>query len=215
MEPEQAVEIARLGVDAIGFICVRSSPRYVTPHQIQAMSCTLIDASFEQVERVGVFANADLATLAEVIETAHLTTLQLHGQESPEVCAQIHKRHPDLRVIKAFRIRSEADLLSTLAYETVDMLLLDAYHPQLLGGTGQTLNWQLLKMFQPTKPWLLAGGITPNNVQDALSVLSPNGIDVSSGVETSPGNKCLEKVRNLLNTLRRIQNTGKEYLPPP
>ena len=203
MQPEQAVAIARLGAAAIGFICVRSSPRYVTPLQIQAISQALIDALPTQVERVGVFANADLATITNTIETGKLTTLQLHGQESPAMCTDIRKAHPTLKLIKAFRIRTETDLLSTVPYEEmVDALLLDAYHPQLLGGTGQTLDWQSLTAFQPSKPWLLAGGLTPDNVLQALARLTPQGIDVSSGVEVSPGNKSLAKVERLFQRLK-------------
>ncbi|NER82644.1 MAG: phosphoribosylanthranilate isomerase [Leptolyngbya sp. SIO1D8] len=203
MQPQQAVEIAQLGADAIGFICVPASPRYVTPPQIQAISQVLAAACLDTVERVGVFANASLATLTETIEIGQLTALQLHGQESPATCARVRNAHPDLKLIKAFRIRSEADLLAVTAYEeSVDRFLLDAYHPQQLGGTGQTIDWPLLKTFQPSKPWLLAGGLTPDNIQAALALLSPNGIDLSSGLEVSPGNKSLAKVEKLFQQLR-------------
>ena len=201
-QPEQAVAIARLGANAIGFISVRSSPRYVAPSQMRAISNALLAHSLD-VERVGVFANADLATISDAVAVGQLTALQLHGQESLEVCATIREAYPTLKLIKAFRIRSEADLQSTLPYEkTVDALLLDAYHPQLLGGTGQTIDWSYLKAFQPNIPWFLAGGLTPDNIQRSLTLLSPDGIDVSSGVEVSPGNKSLEKVQCLFAALR-------------
>lgn len=202
-QPEQAVAIARLGTSAIGFICVRSSPRYVTPLQIQAISQALLLNAHDDVERVGVFVEADRETLDEAIAIGQLTTLQLHGQESPATCAEIQQRYPDLKVIKAFRIRSEADLASTLVYEdVVDALLLDAYHPQQLGGTGKTLPWGSLQNFQPNKPWVLAGGLNPENVKQALETLSPQGIDLSSGIENSPGNKSLQKARQLFKRLR-------------
>ena len=204
IQPEQAVAIARLGANAIGFIGVRSSPRYVTPLQMQAMSQALIAGSLTDVERVGVFVDATLATLTEAVKIGQLTTLQLHGEETPQACADIRHAYPNLKIIKAFRIRSEADLSSTSRYDgIVDALLLDAYHPQLLGGTGKTLPWQSLKGFQPGEPWILAGGLTPENVLEALANLSPNGIDLSSGVEISPGNKSLAKAKQLFAALQR------------
>lgn len=204
--PEQAVAIAQQGASAIGFIGVRSSPRYVTPLQIRAMSQALIAASLAQVERVGVFVNAPLKTLAEDIEVGMLTTLQLHGEETPADCERVRRAYPHLKLMKALRIRSNADLLAIRPYEEiVDVILLDAYHPHLLGGTGQTLDWRSLQTFQPAKPWILAGGLTPANIAEALALLSPNGIDLSSGVELSPGNKCLDKTQQLFEVLTREQ----------
>ncbi|MGF1521105.1 MAG: phosphoribosylanthranilate isomerase [Leptolyngbyaceae cyanobacterium] len=200
---EQAVAIARLGASAIGFICVRSSPRYVTPLQIQAMSQALLADAHDEVERVGVFVNADWDTLDEAIAIGQLTTLQLHGQESQATCIKVRHTYPDLKVIKAFRIRSKADLGSIAIYEdVVDALLLDAYHPRQLGGTGKTLPWQSLQHLQPSKPWILAGGLNPENVEQALAMLSPQGIDLSSSIETSPGNKSMEKAQRLFATLK-------------
>ena len=140
---------------------------------MQAMSQALIAGSLTDVERVGVFVDATLATLTEAVKIGQLTTLQLHGEETPQACADIRHAYPNLKIIKAFRIRSEADLSSTSRYDgIVDALLLDAYHPQLLGGTGKTLPWQSLKGFQPGEPWILAGGLTPENVLEALAYLA-------------------------------------------
>ena len=91
-------------------------------------------------------------------------------------------------------------------YNIVDTLLLDAYHPQLLGGTGKTLNWQDLSNFNPPLPWLLAGGLTPDNIEDALGQIHPQGIDLSSGVERSPGDKDLDKVAKLFAKLDILGN---------
>jgi phosphoribosylanthranilate isomerase len=89
----------------------------------------------------------------------------------------------------------------------VDALLLDAYHPHLLGGTGKTLDWETLQQFRPSCPWLLAGGLTPENVIDALSLLQPSGIDLSSGVERSPGDKDLGKVARLFENVRSLRKS--------
>ena len=206
MIPEQAVAIARQGASAIGLIGVRQSPRYVTPLQSHAISQALIAASYAHVDRVGVFVNAPMETLAETIETGLLTALQLHGQETPADCDHLRRRYPHLKLIKALRVRSEADLMAAHPYEdTVNAILLDAYHPQILGGTGKTLNWRSLQTVQPAMPWILAGGLTPDNIEEALDLLKPNGIDVSSGVELSPGNKCLIQTQRLFDVLHTKQ----------
>jgi phosphoribosylanthranilate isomerase len=202
MIPDQAVAIARQGVSAIGCICVPSSPRYVTPLQIRAISQALMAASCSEVERIGVFANASMESLAVAVETGLLTALQLHGQETPADCVRVRQAYPHLKLIKALRVRSEADLLAVQPFEDViDVILLDAYHPDLLGGTGKTLDWRSLQTFQPSKPWILAGGLTPANLQAALDLLTPDGIDLSSGVELSPGNKCLQQTQRLFDVL--------------
>ncbi|WP_008311258.1 phosphoribosylanthranilate isomerase [Leptolyngbya sp. PCC 6406] len=205
MDPEEAVAVARCGASAIGFICVPSSPRYVTPTQVGTLAAALRHEGWEQVERVGVFANADTDAIAVAITQGHLTTLQLHGQESPEDCRDLRVRYPDLALIKAFRIRTAGDLAKIAPYtDTVDRILLDAYHPHLLGGTGHTLDWDTLKSFRPILPWILAGGLTPGNIATALAHLTPDGIDLSSGVEISPGHKDVTQVQHLLRQLDTV-----------
>ncbi|MEO1670390.1 MAG: phosphoribosylanthranilate isomerase [Cyanobacteria bacterium J06631_2] len=198
-EIEQGKAIVDLGADSIGFICVAKSPRYVTPDQIKAIATALPT----QTVTVGVFANHSIAEIVAVVEQGQLTAIQLHGAESPEFCRQLRQEiNTGIELIKAFRIESAQSLAKTTAYtEYVDTLLLDAYHPQMLGGTGHTIDWQDLTQFQPSLPWMLAGGLTPNNVGEALSRLQPNGIDLSSGVERSPGDKDLDKVAQLFAAL--------------
>jgi phosphoribosylanthranilate isomerase len=112
---------------------------------------------------------------------------------------------PEIEIIKALRIKSKEDLEKASIYaESVHTLLLDAYRPGQLGGTGQTLDWQILKEFMSPKPWLLAGGLNPDNVTEAIGQFSSNnfsGIDLSSGVEKAPGDKDLEKVALLFEKL--------------
>ncbi len=196
---KQAQEIATLGASSLGFICVEKSPRYITPNKIRAIAEQLPT----NIDKVGVFANHSLSEIATVVTTAKLTAIQLHGAESPEFCAHLSKViPPEIELIKAFRIKTAASLQDTLAYiDRVDTLLLDAYHPQMLGGTGKTIDWQGLEKFQPALPWMLAGGLTPDNIADALYHLSPDGIDLSSGVERSPGDKDLAKVAELFKQL--------------
>ena len=196
---EQGKAIVELGADSIGFICVPESPRYVSVDRLRAIADTLPS----ETVKVGVFANHGVTEIVAVVQQAHLSAIQLHGTESPEFCRQLRQAiRPEIELIKAFRLKSAASLAETSAYlDCVDTLLLDAYHPQILGGTGHTINWQDLVQFKPAIPWLLAGGLTPDNISEALSRLQPDGIDLSSGVERSPGDKDLAKVAQLFEAI--------------
>jgi phosphoribosylanthranilate isomerase len=155
------------------------------------------------IQTIGVFADASLENIEQVVLAAGFTGIQLHGNETTEFCQQVKQALPNREIIKALRIQSAESLQKAIAYYSViDTLLLDAYHPQQLGGTGQTLPWESLKKFKPPCPWLLAGGLNPENVLTALSYLQPDGIDLSSGVERSPGNKDLDKVSQLIKNLK-------------
>ena len=203
--PEQSLAITALGATALGFICVPSSPRYVTIAQIQAAIAALAEGNApipENIDKIGVFANTTISEISQIVKKSGLTGVQLHGDETPEFCQQLRQSLPQVEIIKALRVRSLEHLQTTIHYtDYVDTLLLDAYHPQQLGGTGQTLDWQMLQEFSPSRPWLLAGGLTPDNILTALSHIKPNGIDLSSGVEHSPGNKDLDKVALLFQKL--------------
>jgi phosphoribosylanthranilate isomerase len=199
---EQARAIADLGATAIGFICVSQSPRYVQPSQIK----TIIEHLPAKVDRIGVFANASLEEISAAIAQTGITGVQLHGDETPEFCQQLKQRFPEIERLKALRIRTPDSLSQATAYfECVDTLLLDAYHPHRLGGTGKTLDWTVLQQFNPPRPWLLAGGLTPDNILEALNQLHPSGIDLSSGVERSPGDKDLKKVAQLFEKLQQYR----------
>ncbi|HYW21365.1 MAG TPA: phosphoribosylanthranilate isomerase [Nodularia sp. (in: cyanobacteria)] len=197
-QPKQSVAIANLGATALGFICVPTSPRYVTSQQIQAAVTQLP----ENIDKIGVFANTSIPEISQIVMDSGLTGVQLHGDESPEFCSLLRQSLPNVEILKAFRVRSLEDLDQASNYtKYIDTLLLDAYHPQQLGGTGQTLDWQMLEKFKPSCPWLLAGGLTPDNVVAALNQVKPDGIDLSSGVELKPGDKDLDKVALLFENL--------------
>jgi phosphoribosylanthranilate isomerase len=197
---EQGIEIARMGATDLGFICVPSSPRYLNLTQL----VELVGKLGEAANTVGVFADFSVATIAHVVALSDLASVQLHGTESIEFCQELRQALPvDTEIIKAWRIRSSSDLALIQTYSpVVDSLLLDAYHPDALGGTGQTLDWQTLAAFAPPIPWLLAGGLTPDNIGTALSQLHPDGVDLSSGVEVAPGSKDLALVDRLFTNLR-------------
>ncbi|WP_036482443.1 phosphoribosylanthranilate isomerase [Myxosarcina sp. GI1] len=199
-QAQQGKAIAALGATALGFICVERSPRYVRPQQIKAIVETLPP----DVDKIGVFANTASETILQTVLTAKLTSVQLHGHETPEYCDRLRQILPsEIELIKAFRIKTAAILAELKPYlHRIDTILLDAYDPQMLGGTGKTLDWEDLEQFNPELPWLLAGGLTPENILDPLSRLNPDGIDLSSGVERSPGDKDLTKVTQLFEKLQ-------------
>ena len=198
-KPDQGKAIASMGANALGFICVPASPRYVTSSQIRAVREQLPD----NVERIGVFANSTITEIKQIVAEADLTGVQLHGDESPDFCVQLRQVLPQVEIIKALRVQNSQALEQLDIYTSyVDTLLLDAYDPQQLGGTGKTLDWDTLQAFNPKCDWLLAGGLTPFNILEALSQVKPNGIDLSSGVERNPGDKDLSKVSQLFEQLK-------------
>ncbi|MEH2150997.1 phosphoribosylanthranilate isomerase [Nostoc sp.] len=198
-QPQQSIAIASLGATALGFICVPTSPRYVTTSQIRAAVAELPD----NIDTIGVFANATIPEIYQIVVDSGLTGVQLHGDESLNFCDQIRQVLPNVEIIKALRIRNLEHLDTAVDYtKYVDTLLLDAYHPQQLGGTGKTLDWTMLEQFSPTCPWFLAGGLTADNIVEALNQVNPSGIDLSSGVERTPGDKDLDKVALLFNSLK-------------
>lgn len=205
---DQARAIAQAGADALGFVCVAESPRYVSPQAIKAIVQTLPAQALQgnPLTKIGVFANASLDQVTSTVEMGELTGVQLHGQESLEFCRMLRKLLPRVVIIKAFRVKGADTLLETTAYtETVDAFLLDAYSPNVLGGTGQSWDWSLLQGFRSALPWFLAGGLTPYNVMTAVQQANPPGIDLSSGVERAPGDKDLELVQQLFD-LRSLAN---------
>jgi phosphoribosylanthranilate isomerase len=199
-KPEQGKAIAKMGATALGFICVHSSPRYVTVDSIQTIKSQLPPF----IDTIGVFANAEKTEITQLIKATGLSGVQLHGEETPEFCLELRQTLKNIEVIKALKIKNINSLdRVSYYYNSVDTLLLDAYHPQLLGGTGKVIPWQELTNFSPPIPWLLAGGLNPDNILEALKILQPSGIDLSSGVERSPGDKDLDKVADLFNNLRK------------
>ncbi|MGQ9865219.1 MAG: phosphoribosylanthranilate isomerase [Pseudanabaenaceae cyanobacterium] len=188
---------AELGATALGFVCVPASPRYLPPAQIRAIAVTV-----PGVLRIGVFRNAPLAEVLAIAEAAHLSGVQLHGDESPEFCAALGQRAPHLHRIKAFRPRTVAELAAIAPYQgVVPEILVDAYDPHQGGGTGQSVSAEVLATLGTAPPfrlWWLAGGLRPDNVAAAIAQARPDGVDVASGVEAAPGRKDPAKLRAFL-----------------
>lgn len=197
-QPDQAREIAAMGADFIGINFWPKSKRYLP------LSAASWLADLPKTSRlVGVFVNPDLSYLKEVVALNVLSALQLHGDETPEFCAEAQTL--GLPVIKAFQVADEA-MLTPIGLHPVQDILLDAYHPQERGGLGHTFPWELASLFQQRHPahrLYLAGGLTPENVATAVSGLRPYAVDVASGVESGrPGVKDLTKVRAFIDAVR-------------
>ena len=174
------------GADAIGFMFYEESPRFVTIEQAKSISDTLPP----HIMRVGVFVNADEAFINRALNECLLNILQFHGDETPEDCG----RFP-IMTLKAFRVQGPETLEHMQDYQTAGFLL-DAYTKDALGGTGVTFNWDLAVQAQKfRRPIFLGGGLTPDNVAEAVQKVEPFAVDVSSGVESEPGKKDTLKMR--------------------
>ena len=191
---EQAVEIADLGVDAIGFILYPPSPRYIEPSKIKAIVSQLPPL----IKTVGVFVDEPMDRLTETLRNAGLDLAQLHGAETPDYCERLSQR--GISWIKAFRVRGQMDTALLSRYPARSFLL-DTWSEEEYGGTGKTFDWSLVKKICADYRIVLAGGITPENASEAIKTLNPYGLDVSSGVEESPGIKSIEKVEALLQAV--------------
>jgi phosphoribosylanthranilate isomerase len=180
-DAELAVE---LGAWAIGLIFHDPSPR-----KADLQTAAAIGAAFKrQVEVTGVFVNRELGEVAELADACSLTMLQLHGDEGPVYCDEIRRR-TGLKIMKAARVRDAASLQALSAFRHVDYHLIDAHHPDLFGGTGATFDWELLRGRRSHVPIVLSGGLTPENVAEAIRVTQPLAVDTASGTEASPGVK--------------------------
>ena len=201
-DPQQAAAVAGLGADAIGVIAVPSSPRWLEPPQRPALFSAARQA---RPGVLGVLVVADPADgeLDALAPAAGHQVVQLHGAETPGRCRELRQAlGGGVALWKALRIRDPEDLQQAAAYAgVVDALLLDAWVPDQLGGTGHRIPTDWLEGFRPPLPWWLAGGLTPERVPAALEALAaapPDGLDVSSGVERAPGDKDLERVERLV-----------------
>ena len=182
---EDAVNAVNAGADAIGLVFYAQSPRAVTVAQAQA----IVAAIPPFVSVVGLFVNAPKTQIESILSQVHLDILQYHGDESPSECIQIN-----LPYYKAIRVKADTNLVQYAQdYPTAKALLLDTYSNAAFGGTGQTFDWNLIPTHLP-KPVILAGGLSVDNVGQAIQQVQPYAVDVSGGVEASKGIKDAAKI---------------------
>jgi phosphoribosylanthranilate isomerase len=180
---DDAAEAVRLGAWALGLIHYDRSPRYVEP----GVAAEVGAAFRRKCEVVGVFVNPTLEEVDKAVENAGLTMVQLNGAEGVSFCGEVARR-TGVKVIKAIHVASAADIHAAEAYRT-GFHLFDRRGKGLWGGTGESFDWGLLRGHRSEIPDILAGGLRPNNVAEAIAVTQPYAVDVASGVEAEPGRK--------------------------
>lgn len=176
-----AMAAAMLGPDMLGFVFYKKSRRYVEPKVVR----DIVNELPNSIIKVGVFVDPDKSEALEIAEDCSLDVLQFHGDETNAYCTGFRDRY---KVMKAFRIKDASSLKGINDYD-VDFYLLDAFSPLEKGGTGSKFNWKIIESFEFLRPVIISGGLTPDNVRDVIERFSPYGVDVSSGVEASPGKK--------------------------
>ena len=191
---------ADAGAWALGMIFYPRTERRCDVEEAERISAELR----RQVELTGVFVNAALDEVAEITEACNLSIVQLHGDEGPAYCAEVARR-TGAKVAKAVRAKDKASVRALMAYrDRVDFHMVDAYLPGVPGGTGETFSWDLLAELRgSTHPLILSGGLTPDNVGEAIAAAHPFAVDCASGTEAEPGRKDPAKVAAFMRAVER------------
>ncbi len=183
---QDALFAADAGADALGFIFYPQSPRYIDPEEARI----IIDQLPPFIDIVGVFVDKKRVEVEEIIQYCRLNYAQLHGEESPKYTERLVRHSTPCEVIKAFRVGSDTlpeDFKQYVPH--VKAFLLDTYEKDIVGGTGKSFDWSIIKRLDLVRPFILAGGLNPENVTAALRTVKPCCVDVNSGIEASPGVK--------------------------
>jgi len=201
--PETVGAAIRHGAAHVGFVFFPKSPRNVDAAQAAALTALVPP----HIGKVGVFVDADDALIDAAIRTGGIDTLQFHGKETPERLAAIRARYPKIALWKAIPVRTRTDLAAARAHAGIaDLILYDAKTPEgtLPGGMGLRFDWTLLDGFVHPQRWALSGGIDVDNVERAQAITGARLIDISSGVETSPGIKAVDKIAAFLQRIASL-----------
>ena len=189
---QDAVLATKLGAWALGFIFYKKSPRYVSPYKAKR----IIEDLPPFVTPVGVFVDQKEGAVKDIVDFCGITTVQLHGDEEPSAC----RRLKNYKIIKAFRVHEQFDFTRPVHFPA-SAYLFDMYQEDAVGGTGKTFNWGLLKDKEFPRPFILSGGLNPQNVAEALQTVRPYAVDVSSGLERAPGEKDERLMREFFSAL--------------
>ncbi len=200
---EQALQIAKLGANAIGIISVEESPRYISAIKKKKIFNTL-ESFYPKIERVSVVQNCSIDSIIKnFLGNPSETIIQLHGDEDIDYCKELREKIPDIGIWKAFRIKTEKDLDNIKPFEDfVDAILLDSWNKETYGGSGEKIKSVYLKNLKFSKPWWLAGGISIEWINEILTEIKPDGLDISSSIEISPGLKDLKRTADLISYLK-------------
>ncbi|MCX6135642.1 MAG: phosphoribosylanthranilate isomerase [Ignavibacteriales bacterium] len=191
---EDAHHAVRCGADALGFVFFEESPRFISHRRAAAIVHSVPD----HISKIGVFVNADLGFVREIVKRVNLSAVQLLGNEGPDDLVNF-----ETSVIKVFRVKPDFDVEVMKNY-IIDAFLLDAHTEGMLGGTGKTFDWNIAVKAKEYGRVILSGGLTPDNVEDAVRFVRPYGVDVSSGVEAQPGKKDPERIRDFIMRAKSI-----------
>jgi phosphoribosylanthranilate isomerase len=193
-KPETLDAALKGGASHVGLVHFAKSPRHVEAERLAALAARVPG----QVQKVGVVVNPDDAMIEMLMQAGRLDALQLHGSEPPERVAAIRARFPGLKLWKAIPVKTSTDITTATRYADIaDLILFDAKtpdHADLPGGMGLRFDWSLLSAYRATGPWGLSGGLDPDNVTEAIRITSAPLVDVSSGVESAPGIKDVDKI---------------------
>ena len=203
MSEEQALQVAKLGAHAIGIISVEESPRYVSA-EIKKKIFKTLESFYPKIDRVSVVQNCPIDLIINnLLDNPSETIIQLHGDEDIDYCKKIKEKIPNIGLWKAFRIKTEKDLDEIQPFEDfVDAILLDSWNEKTYGGSGEKIKSTYLNNLQFSKPWWLAGGISIKWIDEILNEIKPDGIDISSSIEISPGLKDLKKTKEIIQFLK-------------
>lgn len=191
---EDAWAAVEAGADALGFILVKGTPRYIEPEAAAAIAAQMPPF----VATVGVFIDRTPEEIDQIVSASGLSLAQLHGNESPAECQRLR-----VPFVKAIRVQGERDLEALRIYPQARAFLLDTYVAELPGGTGRSFPWEIAAKVASEARVILSGGLTPDNVALAVAQVRPYAVDVSSGVETYPGRKDHRKVRKFIEQARK------------
>ena len=201
---EQAVQVAELGTNAIGIISVDESPRYISPEKKKEIFKSLKDL-YPNIERVSVVKDIPFDSIIKsFLEEPNETIIQLHGDEDIDYCQKLKQLIPNVGLWKAFRIKNKKDLDKIKPYENfIDAILLDSWNKETYGGSGKRIKQKYLEDLSFSKPWWIAGGVSKEWIGEILKNIKPNGIDISSSIEISPGIKDLEKTKQIIKKIKK------------
>ena len=192
---DEAIKCASAGADAIGLVFFKKSPRYIKPEKAKTICASLPD----NITTVGVFVNEPFNSIMDIVTTSNIGAVQLHGNEPPKFVRQLTDQ--GLIVIKGLYMETQPTIAQVSTY-SASAYLVECTRGELPGGNAMTWNWEDAATFGENHPMVLAGGLSPENVASAINQAMPDAVDVSSGVERTPGKKDIHKVKQFIKAVR-------------
>lgn len=197
------------GAHYLGFNFYRRSPRYIDPKRARS----IVGRLPKNVASVGIFVNETEGEVIRMAQFVGLKYVQLHGDETPGTVSRLRRGLGTVKIIKAIRVQRPPDVRKSARFKDASAILLDGFDGHHRGGTGKSFEWPLAALVNGKKPIFLAGGVTPENVAEAIRVVRPYAIDVCSGVESSPGKKDRGKIKDLMHNVNGKERSEQKAGP--